>query len=101
MYIDDFLLALNIIATLKALKVSLAKEYNIKDFREVKIIIGWQIYLDFIAGTMKINQLSFVQDLFIKKGLNNCNANVIPMKASLSIKMINLKDYKEVNFCIY
>lgn len=99
MYVNDFLLASNIIVTLKALKVSFAKEYNIKDFGEIKIIIGWQIYPDFIVGTMKIDQSSFVRDLVIKKRLNDCNANVIPMKAGSSIK--NLKDYKEANFYIY
>lgn len=39
-YIDNFLLTSNIIATLKALKVSFSKEYNIKDLDKVKTIIG-------------------------------------------------------------
>lgn len=43
-YVDNFLLTSNTIATLKALKASLAKEYDMKDFGEVKTIIGWQMH---------------------------------------------------------
>lgn len=39
-YIDDFLLASNIIAIINALKVSLKKQYDIKNFGEVKTIMG-------------------------------------------------------------
>lgn len=38
-YVNDFLLASNTMTTLKALKVSLAKEYNTKNLGEVKTII--------------------------------------------------------------
>ena len=54
-YVDDFLLALNTMATLNALKASLAREYNTKDLGEVKTIIGWQIHLDLVGDTMKID----------------------------------------------
>lgn len=37
----------------------------------------------------------------IKKKLINYNINIISIKTSLFIKIINLKDYKEVNFYIY
>ena len=39
-YINDFLLASNIIAIMNVLKASLKKQYNIKNFGEVKTIIG-------------------------------------------------------------
>lgn len=40
-YVDDFLLASNTMASFGALKQQLLKEYDIKDLGEVKIIIGW------------------------------------------------------------
>ena len=101
MYIDNFLLVSNIMATLKALKVSLAKEYDTKDLRKVKTIIRWQIHRDLAADTMKIDQSAFVQDLVIKEGLTHCNANIIPIKAGLSIEMPDPEDYKEADLCIY
>ncbi len=100
-YVDDFLSASNTIATLKALKVSLAQEYDINDLKEVKTIIGWQIHQDLAAGIMKIDQSAFVQDLVIEEGLTDCNVNVIPMKAGLFIKRIDSEDYEEANLCIY
>ena len=41
MYIDNFLLASNIIAILNILKKSLAKKYNTKNLKKVKTIIRW------------------------------------------------------------
>lgn len=54
-----------------------------------------------MAGTIKINQSAFIQDLVLEKRLTNCNADVIPMKAGLSIKMSDLEDYKEGDLYTY
>lgn len=54
-YIDNFLLASNTITTLKALKKLLGKEYEMKDFEEVKTIIRWQITKDLVAYIMKMD----------------------------------------------
>ncbi len=82
-------------ATFKTLKGLLGKEYEMKDLREVKFIIGWQIMRDLVAHTMKINQSAFIRDLVIEKGLTDCNANVIPMKAESAIEMSDLENYEE------
>lgn len=58
-----------------------------KDFGKVKTIIRWQIYEDFMARIMKINQSVFVQDLMIEKELINCNTKIILMKTDSSIDM--------------
>lgn len=50
---------------------------------------------------MKIYQSAFVKNLVIKKRLTNCNANIIPMKAGSSIKMIDPKDSNKTNPHIY
>lgn len=47
---------------------------------------------------MKIYQSAFVWDLVIEEKLTNYNANVIPIKVGLSIKMTNLENYNETNF---
>lgn len=64
-------------------------------------IIRWEIYRDTFLDTMKIHQLAFIQDLIIKKEITTCNANVIPIKAGLSIEMTNLQDYEKVDLYIY
>lgn len=63
------------------LKSSLTKKYKTKDLREIKMIIGQQIYRDLTAGIIKINQSAFIQDLVIIEGLTNCNANITSIKA--------------------
>ena len=83
------------------LKQSLAGEYDTKDLKGVKTIIRWQIKQDTAASTMKIHQSVFIQDLVIKEGLTNCNANVIPMKAGSSIEMSDPEDYEEVDLHTY
>ena len=87
--------------TLNALKQSLAREYDTKALGEVKAIIGWQIKRDTAASTMKIHQSTFIQDLVIEKWLTNCNANVIPMKASSSIEMSDPEDYEKADLHTY
>ena len=83
-YVDDFLLASNTMATLEALKELLAKEYEMKDLGEVKTIIGWQITRDTATGTMKLDQSAFIRDLVIEEGPTDCNAKVIPVKPGLA-----------------
>lgn len=86
---------------MKTLKVSFIKKYDIKDLGEIKIIIRWQIHQDLVASTIKIDQSAFIQNLVIKEKFTNCNANIISIKSRLSIKMIDLEDYKKANFYTY
>lgn len=44
MYNDNFFFISNTMATLKVLKTSLVNENNIKDYGDIKRMIGWQIY---------------------------------------------------------
>lgn len=91
MYINDFLLSLNTIVTFDILKKLLAKVYNIKT------IIKQQIIKDKIAQIMKINQLTFMQDIIIEKSLINCKANIIFIRVRLAITLIKADNYKEIN----
>lgn len=83
------------------MKQFLVEEYNMKDFKKIKTIIKWQIDWNITADTIKVYQLAFVQDLVIDERLINYNANIIPMKAGLFIKITDLEDYNEVNLYIY
>ena len=87
--------------TLNVLKQSLAKEYDTKDLREVKTTIRWQIERDTAASTMKIHQSAFIRDLVIKEGLTDYNANVISIKAGLSIEILDPEDYEEADLHTY
>lgn len=84
-----------------ALKKFFNKEYDMKSPGKVKTIIRWQINRDIVISTMKINHQKLIQDLVIEDKLNNCNANIILLKARLSIEIRDFEDYKETNFWIY
>lgn len=51
---------------LKNFKKNLVIEYKMKDLREVKLIIGWQIIKDLSTSTIKVSQLVYIRDLLIK-----------------------------------
>ena len=95
MYIDDFLLASNIMSLLEELKRCFAKKYDLKNLRKVKTIIGWQISRDTVLNIMKIDQLVFIKDLVIKKRLIEYNPNVIPIKVGSAIDISKVGDYEE------
>lgn len=86
---------------LKTLKELWAKKYKMKDLKEVRIIISWQITRVTVARTMKIDQSAFIRDLVIEEGLTECNANVIPMKAGSAIEMIEPDNYEETELRKY
>ena len=100
-YINDFLLASNIIKNLDKLKAALSNAYNVKDLGEVKTIIGWQIIKDHVAQIMKIDQPAFIQDLVMEENLSNCNANVVPIKARSAINMSDVDAYEEEDLHTY
>lgn len=94
-YIDNFLLASNTMRAFKILKKLLVREYKMKDFGEVRIIISWQITRDTVACTIKIDLSAFIRDLIIKEGLTEWNTNVIPIKARSAIEIFKLNNYKK------
>ena len=100
-YIDDFLLASNMIGTLESLKQLLAKEYNMKDMGEVKTIIWWQIIRHSAIGTIKIDLSALIKELVIEESLIVCNFPIIPIKAELLIEMLDLNDYEKTDLNEY
>ena len=100
-YVDDFLLASNSSKALAWLKDSIVKEYNVKDLREVKIIIRWQVTRDLDTGTLKIDQSAFIRNLLESENMTDCNSVNIPMKVGCFIDMQELGDYKEAEIKPY
>lgn len=100
-YVDDFLLVSNTMNVMQTLKDVLEIKYKMKNLGKVNMIIKWQITRDTAMRIMKINHSAFIKDLVIKKRLEECNANVIPMKAGSIIEMLNFKDYDKTDLHKY
>ena len=52
------------------------KKFNMKDLNEAKTIVGLEITRNFSAGTLKINQKRYVQDLLEFKGMTSYHPTV-------------------------
>lgn len=100
-YVDNFLLILNYFITLDIQKKKLGQKYSIKDLKEVQTIIGWQITEESAACILKIDQIAFIWDLVTEEDLNKYNANIIPIKTSLSLKIFKSDNYEKIEFHLY
>lgn len=65
------------------------------------MIIRQQITRDIVADTMQINQSVLNKNLIIEKKLKDCNANIIPIKTRLFIKMLNRKNFNKTDLQEY
>lgn len=53
------------------------KEFSIEVLGKAKIIIGWEITRDFSAGTLKIDQKRYIQDLLESKRMISCYPTIL------------------------
>lgn len=100
-YINDLLFTSKYYTLLDQFKKSLQNKYNIKDIRKVQTIIGWQISWNWDIGTLKIDQLTFIRNLFKKENLMNYNVIKIFIKAGNFIEMFNDNNYEKADFKTY
>lgn len=88
-------------ANLNWLKDQLMKVFNMKDLREAKTIIGWEITCDLQARTLKIDQKGYIQDLLDSEGMSLCHLTVLPMKASSTLALDQAGDHLQANLVAY
>lgn len=56
---------------------------------------------NYVAGTLNINQSSFIQNLIENKNMTNCNLVSISMKKGYFIKILESGNYKKVDIKPY
>ena len=93
-YVDDLALESRSIKALEWLKDQLMNEFNMKDLGEAKKIIGWEITRDLKAGTLKIDQKRYIQDLLESEEMNSYHPNVPPVKAGSTLFLDQVGDYQ-------
>lgn len=69
------------------------KKFNMKDLREVKIIIKWEITQDLTAGTLKTDQKRYIQDFLKIKKKTSCQPIVLLVKTSSIFFLDQAGDY--------
>ena len=85
LYVDDLVLGSRSLKALEWLKDQLMREFSMKDLGEVKTIIGWEITRDLAAGTLRIDQKGYIQDLLESEGMTSCHPTVFPVKAGSTL----------------
>ena len=78
-YVDDLKIAARGKGLTEQVKVSLAKEFEMKDLGEINHYLGMQIIRDREARTIHINQRAYVSAIIKRAGMENCNAVQTPM----------------------
>ena len=77
------------------------KKFNMKDLNEAKTIVGLEITRDFSAGTLKINQKRYVQDLLEFKRMTSYHPTVFQVKSGSSLFLDQTKDHQQVDLTLY
>lgn len=98
-YVDNFLLVSKYRVLIDQIKQKLKIEYNVKNFGDMKIIIGQEVTCH--KKTLKIDKSIFIRHLFKEQNLTKCNLIIISIKAGSIIDMSRVGDYKEVDPKVY
>ncbi|CCO30980.1 Retrovirus-related Pol polyprotein from transposon TNT 1-94 Includes: RecName: Full=Protease [Rhizoctonia solani AG-1 IB] len=78
-HVDDMLLAGKPRAYLEDIKAEMAKSFDIVDLGEPQMFVGVEIERDRKAGTLKISQRRYIEDILKRFGMENCKPCVTPM----------------------
>jgi hypothetical protein len=79
-YVDDLLIAATSMALLQKVKDSLSAEFSMKDLGQCSSILSIDITQS--SKGIAINQLTAIQNLLVKFGMESSNASDVPISAS-------------------
>ena len=71
LYIDDMLMASKNRSSIDRLKCQLSSEFEIKDLREVKRILGMEIERDMVKEKVSLTQKAYLQKVLQKFNINS------------------------------
>ena len=72
-----------------------------KDLREVKTIIGWEITRDLAIGTLRIDQKGYIQDLLKSETMTSCHPTVLLVKAGSTLLLDQVSDNQQADLTVY
>ena len=98
-YVDDQALGSRSLKALEWLKNELIKEFNMKDPREAKKIIGWKITRE--KSILKIDQKGYIRNLLEFEGMISCHSIVLPVKAGSTLVLNQVEDHPQLDLIVY
>jgi hypothetical protein len=78
-YVDDLLVAAKDLLTVLRIKEQLMAKYEMTDFGDAKSILGIQIHRDWTAGTLILEQSSYVDQVLDRFRFQNCKGSPTPL----------------------
>lgn len=86
LYVDDLLIMSSDLDALSSFKTGLAATFSMKDLGPAQYILGIQIHRDIEAGTLTINQSSYVRALVAKFNMTNSRPISTPMEVKHGLR---------------
>ncbi|QRV89310.1 Retrovirus-related Pol polyprotein from transposon TNT 1-94 [Ceratobasidium sp. AG-Ba] len=88
-HVDDMLLAGTSLSFLEMIKADLAKHLEIVDLGEAKMFVGIEIERNRSAGTLKISQRRYINDILARFGMTGCKTCATPMAESPNLPKLD------------
>lgn len=87
LFVDDIFIATGDINSLRNLKLSLSKQFSMKDLEEIKYFLGIRVIRDY--NTIKLDQTSYINEVLRKFNMYNCNTVKTPLPEKLDFVGLN------------
>ncbi len=85
LYVDDMLIASRDMSLIKELKSKLNQEFEMKDLRAAKKILGMEIQRDRKAGKLFLSQKKYLEKVLDRFNMRNCKAVSTPLAAHFKL----------------
>jgi hypothetical protein len=79
LYVDDILLASSDVSLLLETKKVLSSHFEMKDFGEVRFILGIEIHRDRLKGVLALSQKTYIEKVLKKFNMHKCSASPAPI----------------------
>ena len=84
-YVDDILIIGNNVESLTAVKMWLAKQFQMKDLREASYVLGIQIFRDRKNKMLALSQASYIDKILENYGMQDSKKGQQPMRHGIAL----------------
>lgn len=95
LYVDDILIASKNKEEVKALKILLSSEFEMKDLGDAKKILGMEIERDRVNGRLWISQEGYLRRVLSNFKMDQCKPTATPMGVHFKLSTPSDKEYQE------
>lgn len=79
-YVDDLLVAARSLYDIAEFKMSVGKEFEIRDMGKVTLFLGIQVHRDRKDRTVTLTQEKYTLSILGRFGMVECRPNIVPLR---------------------